>query len=133
MNYALDTHIISLYWRQNAEVKTNLEAMDPAAVGVPAGVLAELLYGKYNNPYRAAKLDVLIADMRASYPVLPFDAGAADWFGRLKHRLKATMIQDRDLLIASIALAHGYALVTHNTKHFQRIDELVLVDWTVST
>ena len=96
-------------------------------------MLAELQYGKYNNPDRAAKLDVLIADLRASYPVLPFDAGAADWFGRLKHRLKATMIQDRDLLIASTTLAHGYALVTNNTRHFQRIDELVLLDWTVPT
>ena len=65
--------------------------------------------------------------------LVTFDAGAADWFGRLKHRLKATMIQDRDLLIASTALAHGYALVTNNTKHFQRIDELVLLDWTVPT
>lgn len=69
--------------------------------------------------------------MRASYSVLPFDAGAADWFGRLKHRLKTTMIQDRDLLITSTALAHGHALVTNNTKHFQRIDELVLLDRTV--
>lgn len=41
------------------------------------------------------------------------------------------MIQDRDLLIASTALAHGHALVTNHTKHFHRIDELVLLDWAV--
>jgi len=130
MRYALDTNIISLLWRQNSAVRTNLEAADPSTIGLPAGVLAELLYGKYNNPDRAEKLDVLIGDLRTAYPLLPFEAGAADWFGRLKHRLKATTIQDRDLLIASTALAHGYALVTNNTKHFHRIDELVLLDWT---
>ena len=129
MNYALDTNIISLYWRQNAEVKTNLEAMDPAAIGIPAGVLAELLYGKYNNPDHAAKLDVLIADLRASYPVLPFDAGAADWFGRLKHRLKATMIQDRDLLIASTALAHGYGGGKCAPEMVRIAGELVYTHW----
>jgi tRNA(fMet)-specific endonuclease VapC len=133
VRYALDTHIISQLWRQNTIVRANLEAVDPATIGLPAGVLAELLYGKYNNPDRAVKLDVLIGDIRASYPVLPFDAGAADWFGRLKHRLKTTTIQDRDLLIASTALAHGYTLVTNNTKHFQRIKELVLLDWTIPT
>jgi len=132
LKYAIDTNIISLLWRVNPIVRANLEAVDPVSIGVPAGVLAELLYGKYNNPERAPKLDVLIGDLRIVYPILPFDAGAADWFGRLKHRLKATTIQDRDLLIASTALAHGYALVTNNTKHFERIQELMLFDWTLS-
>ena len=130
MRYALDTNIISVLWRNNAAVRARLQAVDPAAVAIPAGVLAELLYGKYNNPDRAEKLDVLIGDLRSAYPVLPFGAGSAEWFGRLKHRLKATVIQDRDLLIASTALAHGYALVTNNTKHFERIEELKLFDWT---
>ena len=132
MRYALDTNIVSHLWRLERTVRAHLEAIDPSAVGVPAGVLAELHYGKFNNPDRAEKLEVLISDLRAAYPVLPFDAGSAEWFGRLKHRLKSAMVQDRDLLIASTALSHGYALVTNNTRHFARIQELVLVDWTLA-
>ncbi len=131
MRYALDTNIISQLWRLNPAVRAHLEACDPSAIGVPAGVLAELHYGKFNNPDRAEKLEVLLSDLRAAYPIMPFDAGSAEWFGRLKHRLKSAMVQDRDLLIASTALSHGYALVTNNTKHFARIQELVLLDWTV--
>jgi tRNA(fMet)-specific endonuclease VapC len=131
VRYALDTNIISHLWRQNPLVRARLETVEPSAIAIPAGVLAELIYGKFNQPDRAEKLDVLISDLRSSYPVLPFDAGSAEWFGRLKARLKATMIQDRDLLIASTVLSHGYSFVTNNTKHFLRIEELVQEDWTL--
>lgn len=129
MNYALDTNIISYLWRPDATVQAHLEAVNPSLVAVPAIVLAELHYGRFNNPERAPKLEILITDMRSAYPILPFDAAAAEWFGRLKVRLRGTPIDERDLLIASTALAHGHALVTHNTRHFQRIEELVLLDW----
>lgn len=131
MRYALDTNIVSHLWRQNPLVRARLEMVEPSDIAIPAGVLAELIYGKFNQPDRAEKLDVLIGDLRSSYPVLPFDAGSAEWFGRLKARLKATMIQDRDLLIASTVLSNGYAFVTNNTNHFLRIVELVQEDWTL--
>jgi predicted nucleic acid-binding protein len=34
-----------------------------------------------------------------------------------------------DMLIAAVALANDAILVTHNTKHFENIDGLVLEDW----
>ncbi len=35
-----------------------------------------------------------------------------------------------DLLIASTVIAEKGILVTHNTKEFERIPELNIVDWT---
>jgi len=131
LNYALDTNIISFLWRQDPFVQAHLKAVDPALVAVPAIVLAELHHGRFNNPERAPKLEILIADLRSAYAVLPFDAGAAEWFGRLKVRLRGNPIDERDLLLASTALAHGYGLVTNNTRHFQWIEELVLHDWSL--
>jgi tRNA(fMet)-specific endonuclease VapC len=32
-------------------------------------------------------------------------------------------------MIAATALAHGLALVTHNTREFKRVAGLVYVDW----
>jgi tRNA(fMet)-specific endonuclease VapC len=32
-------------------------------------------------------------------------------------------------MIASIALANGLTLVTHNTKEFSRVPGLILQDW----
>jgi tRNA(fMet)-specific endonuclease VapC len=39
------------------------------------------------------------------------------------------MIADFDLAIAATALAHGLTMVTHNTRHFNRVPGLVLDDW----
>lgn len=40
------------------------------------------------------------------------------------------LIADADLLIAATALHHNLTLVTHNTRHFSRIQGLTLADWT---
>ncbi len=40
------------------------------------------------------------------------------------------MIEDRDILIASIALSFGEnRIVTRNIKHFERIDEIEVVSY----
>ena len=129
MIFALDTNIISYLWRRDARVRARLEAVAPGDVAVPSVVLAGLVYGMHNNPAAAPKLDMLLRDLRNAYPVLGFDAPAADWYGLLRTRFKAQKLPDRDLMIASTCLAHGYALVTHNLKDFERIQELTLVDW----
>lgn len=131
MRIALDTNIISYLWRQDAKVRAALLAMDPAEVAVPSVVLAELVFGKHNNPAASAKLQALIQDLRDAYPVLDFNASSADWYGLLRARFKTQPAPDRDLMIAATCLAHGCALVTHNTKDFARIEELTLLDWVL--
>ena len=132
MRYALDTNIISYLWRQDSNVRARLEAVDPANVAVPSVVLAELVFGRHNNPSASAKLEVLIRDLRDAYPVLDFNASAADWYGLLRWRFKAQPAPDRDLMIAATCLAHGHALVTHNTKDFDRIEELTVAVWAAA-
>lgn len=129
MIFALDTNIISYLWRHDADARVRLEALDPAQVAVPSIVLAELNYGRHNNPAASEKLEILIKDLRDAYPVLDFNASAADWYGLLRFRFKAQPAPDRDLMIAATCLAHGCALVTHNTKDFKRITELAILDW----
>jgi tRNA(fMet)-specific endonuclease VapC len=92
--------------------------------------LAELAHGAHKSAHRAenlARLDVLVA----AVPVLPFDEGAAHRFGQLKAELEqaGARVSDLDLQIASIALHHGAALVSHNRRHFQRIVGLTVEDW----
>ena len=38
--------------------------------------------------------------------------------------------EDFDLMIASICLANDLILITNNTKHFDRIKELKIENWT---
>ena len=45
-------------------------------------------------------------------------------------RKKGTPVDDIDLLIAGVAIAHNLILITHNQKHFSKIEGLELEDWT---
>jgi tRNA(fMet)-specific endonuclease VapC len=62
---------------------------------------------------------------------LPFDDRAADEYGRIRAYLTGlgALIGPNDLLIASIALANGLILVSHNTREFSRVPGLKLDDW----
>jgi tRNA(fMet)-specific endonuclease VapC len=63
--------------------------------------------------------------------VLPFDADCAEEFGKLPGTMKkqGVAINAIDLQIAAVAIAHNLTLVTNNTKDFQNIPGLTLVDW----
>lgn len=62
---------------------------------------------------------------------LPFDDKSADFYGIIRSQLEAkgTPIGAYDLQIAAIAMANNLILVTHNTREFARINELMIEDW----
>ena len=53
-------------------------------------------------------------------------------FGHWKATLqqRGTPIEDMDLAIASVALSLPAQLATANIRHFERIDDLDIVDWS---
>jgi tRNA(fMet)-specific endonuclease VapC len=53
---------------------------------------------------------------------------SADIYADLRER--GEPIDDIDLLIAGTALAHNLILITHNRKHFERIADLQIEDWS---
>jgi PIN domain-containing protein len=70
--------------------------------------------------------------------VLPFDRATAELAGRIAGELERTgqPIGLADPMIAAIALTHGLELVTGNTAHFQRVQNLgyplTLVNWRLA-
>jgi predicted nucleic acid-binding protein len=61
---------------------------------------------------------------------LPFDGLAAHEYAALvaTRNMVGMPISTEDAQIAAIALRHGLALATRNTKDFRKINELVLLD-----
>lgn len=55
-----------------------------------------------------------------------------DLFAKEKARLRkvGTPIDDFDLLIGVTSINHNLIMVTNNTKHFERIQNIELEDWT---
>ena len=73
----------------------------------------------------------------ASEEVISFDRPAAELAGRIAGELERIghSIGLSDPMIAALALTHGLELVTGNTAHFQRVQNLgyplILVNWRV--
>ena len=63
--------------------------------------------------------------------VLPFDSDAASEYGVINAALRkqGTPIGTMDTLIAAHGKSASLIVVTHNTREFQRVDGLQLVDW----
>ncbi|OQA19057.1 MAG: tRNA(fMet)-specific endonuclease VapC [Chloroflexi bacterium ADurb.Bin360] len=92
--------------------------------------VGELVHGAHKSARVAqnlSSLEVLLATLR----LLPYDAEAARCFGYLKAELerRGLIIGELDLQVSAIALSYQVPLVTHNTRHFDRIPGLLLEDW----
>ena len=65
--------------------------------------------------------------------IVPLDKTALDIASELHVdlRRKGQLIEDTDLLMATIALAHDLTLLTANVRHFVRIESLRIENWLV--
>jgi tRNA(fMet)-specific endonuclease VapC len=130
--YLLDTNTCIAVLRQKKAVLVRLLRHAPNDIAIASMSIAELWFGalKSSNPARGRALtDAFLEPFQA----LPFDESAAESYARVRMQLEArgTPIGERDLIIASIALAHGLTVVTHNTREFGRVDGLIVDDWSV--
>ena len=98
-------------------------------VMISALSLAELLRGSHRRPHseplRRARLEKLLD----SLPVVPFDAAAANAYGRIIAVRGWVRGRDFDRMIAAHAISTGSTLVTDNQADFRDIPGLALENW----
>jgi len=113
-----------------SNVTAKLAAAASGSVVRCSVVVAELLYGANRSARKAQTLSQVRVFCR-NFRSLAFDDPAAEEYGWVRAHLAGlgTPIGPNDLLIASIALANGLTLVTHNTSEFSRVPGLNLEDW----
>lgn len=133
--YLFDTDILSnLIKKEPSQLLLRRLTSIPAEEQFTSVItVGEMIYGAYrsNRPdYFFQKLDELVWP---NVIILPFDEKAARRYGRLRSDLEkaGTSLSEPDLRIASIALAQNLALVTANTQHFSRIQELGVENWLI--
>jgi tRNA(fMet)-specific endonuclease VapC len=93
----------------------------------------ELLYGLALVPH-AVSLARAVHAFLDTAPCLDWTGAAADHYAILRAEQKnsGNPIGNMDTLIAAHALADGLILVTNNGRHFERIPELRIENWTPS-
>jgi tRNA(fMet)-specific endonuclease VapC len=130
----LDTNVvISLINRRNPKVRERFEAQ--LAIGarilLPAICLFELRYG-YAKSDRPASSELQLEKLLfRGIVIAPFEADDAAHAGDIRAVLEAkgTPIGAYDCLIAGQARSRGATLVTANTREFERVPGLLVVDW----
>ena len=131
MSYMLDTNIcIYLIKNKPASVFERMKTHMEDGLCISAIVLAELEHGVCGSA-SAKQAAFALNQFLAIVDVLPFTGEAAAEYGKVSAdlRRKGTPIGPMDTLIAAHALASGQTLVTNNTREFERVEGLKLVNW----
>lgn len=93
----------------------------------------ELLYGAYSAPAQYRTQEIAKAKMLIGYYTTIGIDTIPDAFCQEKIRLKGLgqIIEDFDLMIGLTGRENNMIVVTHNIKHFNRIEGLKVEDWAV--
>lgn len=131
MRYLLDTNtVIGVLRAKHPGILARHAAVPRAAICTCSVVKAELFYGALKSAKPTQNRSVQDAFLR-DLVSFDFDDLAAEHYARIRSDLESDgrPIGSMDLLIASIALANGLVLVTHNVREFSRVRGLRLEDW----
>ncbi len=129
--YLLDTNIVIFALRRGSESLRDRLRAERDRLVVSTITVSELAYGsaKSSDPH-ANRLAV--EQFLSLVSVLPFDVSAAQHAGEIRQQLGAVgaPIGGYDVLIAGHARSAGLAVVTNNTREFERVPGLEVVDWS---
>ena len=97
---------------------------------LPSMVVGEIYYGAFKSTVREKEL-VRVDRFVEIFPEVKPSRRSMRRFGGIKATLeqKGTRLPDADIIIASIAIDEGLALVTGNVGHYGRIEGLVIENW----
>jgi tRNA(fMet)-specific endonuclease VapC len=129
----IDTDILSRFFRRDPKVVARFSEYAQYHHMIEFSILSyyEILSGlRHRDAHR--QLDIFL-EFSGENRILPLNRAAADHAARLyaETRKAGTPVDDIDILIAGIALAHDRAVVTHNTAHFGRLPGVSVEDWTL--
>jgi tRNA(fMet)-specific endonuclease VapC len=124
----LDTDHCVAVLRGRLDLSLHVETDETLAV--TSITVAELFHGAHRSA-NASRNQAAVELLLSNFDVLDFDETSARIFGLVKAQLQTAhiLIEDLDLQIASITLRHASTLVTHNRRHYERVQGLQIVDW----
>lgn len=129
----LDTTALSAAMRGEPALLGLLREGLPGEFALVPPVAAEIEYGIRRLPLGRKR--ELLELQRARYVevlrMLPWNDGASERFGIIKADLESRgeLIDDFDIAIAAIAMAHDAGVLTANLVHFSRIVGLTCSHW----
>lgn len=132
MTYMLDINICIYTMKKKPEkVLHKFQEELDRGLCISSITLAELEYGMKHSS-DPVKNERALLRFLAPLSILPFGAGAASEYGKIRAYLQSrgTPIGPLDMLIAAHARSEGIILVTNNVREFERVPDLKFENWT---
>ena len=129
--YLLDSNIVSYWMRGDEKLINKIKSHEPSDLSICTITLAEIFYGIEKSPTKKKERRTKIERISSRLEIYPFNELAARKYSIIRTQLEkdGIVINERDLQIASIAVANKLIVVTHNVKEFKRIKNLEVEDW----
>jgi len=133
----VDTNVVSELMRPTPSpvVRDWVLAQRPSELRTTAVTVAEIRYGLERLPagQRRDRLLAVAGEVFRAFgdSILPFDAVAAEWYGRVVFRRESLgrPIEGFDAQIAAICRVHGAAVATRNVKDFEETGIAIIDPW----
>lgn len=130
----LDTNIITAFLKKDLrvvrKVSDYLECFERLKINIIS--YYEILRGlkDLGNEEKLRKFEEFVQENELVSITKETVVKAAEIYADLKKQ--GNLIEDADILMASIAIVEDLALVTNNISHFQRINDLEIENWLES-
>lgn len=129
--YLLDTTTVSDILRRNPAVLKQMQLVSPTKVYISSVTQYEIEYGFVLSPKSRRRFEPDLNKLYQEVSCIPLTTEiaiiAANVASILKEKGKPIGLPD--VLIAATGLAENLIIVTSNTKHFEKIKGIELVDW----
>ena len=129
--YLLDSDTLIFLLRGNTKVADNFEAHAPDPMALSVITYGELFYGAMKSA-RPVKNAARVRRVGEILQIIDVSPAIMETFGTLKADMErgGVRLDDLDVMIAATAIHLNYTLVTNNVRHFGRIPDLTVENWT---
>ena len=127
--YLLDTCVCISMFRNEGHVRETLLHVGLQNCYISEITIAELFFGLAKASDKKRKLED-IHNVQRLFRVLPTYPSFKE-YGEIRYTLERAgqRIDQFDLLISATAIHHDLTLVTSNLRHFERVQDLKIVNW----
>ena len=134
MKYLLDTNVLSEIRKPNGDagVKSFIDSLQEEDLFISAISIGEISFGIEKLPEGPKKTELFLwltqkLSLRFGNRIIPLDTDIMTEWGRLRAR-SAKTLPVFDSLIAASALVRRLAVLTRNTKDFETIQGIILLN-----
>jgi len=129
----IDTDILSYFMKDMEPVVSRFQAYFEKMRKINLSIVTyyEIISSlKHKRSWKKLEFFLSFVEENRVLPLTPSSVAiSSDIYAKL--RRQGSPVDNMDLLIAGVAISNGLVLVTHNKRHFGRIDGLELADWSV--